>query len=72
MFNIRNTTYISYSTVKQLACELHGGAVVSTVASQQEDPGFGSWVDLPVSFCVTFASVVPVWVSSGYSGFLPV
>ena len=38
----------------------HGGAVVSTVTSQQEGSGFVLW-----PFCVEFP------ILSGYSGFLP-
>ena len=45
---------------------LHGGTVVSTVASQLEDPGsLGSFcVESPCSPCAA-------WVLSGFSSFLP-
>merc|ERR1712035_272647 len=52
----------------------HGGAVVSTAASQQEGPEF----DPPAPRLGQGLSVrslhvlpVPAWVLSGYSGFLP-
>ena len=48
---------------------MHGGVVVSTVASQQEGSRFNSQLG---PFCVEFAcSPVYAWVLSGYSGFLP-
>ncbi|MEQ2272766.1 hypothetical protein XENORESO_011284 [Xenotaenia resolanae] len=46
---------------------LHSGAVGSTVALQQEGPGF----DPRGSFCMEFACSPRAWVLTGYSGFLP-
>ena len=55
-----------------LCLGLHGGPVVSTVASQLEDPRFASWLGRLGSFCVEFAcSPCAAWVLTGYSGFLP-
>lgn len=46
--------------------------MVSTVTSKQKSPGFEPWDD---EGCLSVGSVhvipVPVWVSSGYSSFLP-
>ena len=51
---------------------MHSGAVVSTVASQQDGPGLDSGSG---SFCVGFVCspcrVFPAWVLSRYSSFLP-
>ena len=48
---------------------LHGGVVVSAVASQREGSKFNSQLG---PFCVESAcSPVYAWVLSGYSGFLP-
>ena len=46
--------------------------MVSTVASQLEDPQFASRSGRLGSFCVEFAcSPCAAWVFTGYSGFLP-
>ena len=48
---------------------LHGGVVVSTVASQQEGSRFDRHLG---PFCVSLHVLfVYAWVLSGYSGFLP-
>jgi len=50
----------------------HGGSVVSTVASQQEGPGFesrSSWSFQVRSVWSLHVLLVPAWVYSGYSGF---
>jgi len=47
----------------------HRGSVVSTVASQQEGPGVESRLFQVLSVWSLHVLLVPVWVSSGYSGF---
>ena len=70
----KNPTFHTYSILEQRwVCSVqgqqlltrnwwHSGAVVSTVTSQQEGRGFDS--------CRVHVLPVPVWVLSGYSGFL--
>ena len=48
----------------------HGGAVVSTDASQHQGPGFNSDLGL-LSVWSLYILPVSAWVSSGCSGFLP-
>jgi len=50
----------------------HGGSVASTVASQQEGPGFESRSSRSVQVLSVWSLhvlLVPAWVYSGYSGF---
>src|SRR4029434_1632471 len=63
-----STIHLLHAGLK-LHCGQHGGSVVSTVASQQEGPGFESWSFQVLSVLSLHVLPVPAWVYSGYSGF---